>query len=153
MEYERKAFLLNREQKILVFFSWNSNYPKIILPNLLEEKKVIKLSISKNLEDYELVTSFDRTVLFTESENNHLVKKYRTLKVEYYATLFNLTDELRKEIREMCEENNLYVDFLSIREIQDALDYLKKENPRRNNDKEISLSLRRLKRKIKYREY
>lgn len=153
MQEKRKVFLLNDEQRILVFLSFGRrNYvPKIIVPSL--EMPFFEAIQILNVEDMEYITEISKIKEHFEATNNRLKKVSDIKKYIYYAITINLSKEMQNEINKFCFPLNFVADFMTIEEIQNVLTYIKENYAGVKSQKTLSEPLKVLKRKLYYEEY
>lgn len=163
MMEKKRIFLLNDEQKILVFLTNSEKrVPKIILPSLYtnglyinenKEFKHLTFLLSSNLEDYEFINDFEARKEYKKCENGKLKNAFYITKYKYYAMKLILTDEIKETILRICEEEDFIADFLSIEEIINALLYIRETNEKSMGDVKLERALHALRRKMYYEEY
>lgn len=148
----RKAFLINEENKILIFSTLGNNIPKIIIPSLFN-MPMLRFHLSQNLNEYEYITSYTTRMERLKAVNGHLDKHCLIIKNRYYAKAFELNEEMKNGINCFCEENFFIPYFLSIEEIEEAFKYIKDNYMDIRPQKDLEEALYVLKRKLNYEEY
>lgn len=147
-----KVFLLNEENKILIFSTLNNKIPKIIVPALIN-MTMLRSHLSQNLNEYEYITSYTTKMERLKAVNGHLEKHCLITTNRYYAKTFELTEEMRNSINRFCEENFFSPYFLSIEEIEETFKYIKENYKDVRPQTDLEQSLYVLKRKLNYEEY
>ncbi len=145
---KRKIFLLNNEQKILVFIDFEkTNFaPQLYLPFYGQIFDI-------KLERFEYVTEIKRERERLEAVNNRLKRTTYTVQNLYYTITCELTKNMKMDINNFCLENGFIPEFLSIEEIEDALWFVKENYEEAREQDSLKKSLKVLKRKLDYEEY
>ncbi len=147
---KKRIFLLNDEQKILVFLNFGTEeyITHIIIPSV--DMQVLDMI---PLEDMEYIFETNKRTDKLEVINNHIRKVHYNIQNIYYAIQCEVTEEMRSNIMNFCTLQNFVPEFMSIQEMEDALRYIKENYEDVRNPKKLIESLYVLKRKLNYEEY
>lgn len=80
------------------------------------------------MEDVEPIITLERQEEHLQSINNHLKKLFLKKITHYYALHYELNEEIREYILNLCQKEDLLAEYMSTEELKSCLEINKQHN-------------------------